>query len=86
MWLNDSRELLHERRWTGAIHRLLGDLIEWPVTTIADAAERYGVSTMNATRMINHLVDIGVLSELTGKSYNRMFGATFVMQTVEGIG
>jgi Fic family protein len=85
MWLSESREKLHERRWTGAIHRLLGDLIEWPVTTIADAAERYGVTTMNATRMIKHLEEIGVLSELTGKSYGRMFGATFVMDTVEGI-
>lgn len=40
---------------------------------------------MNATRMVNHLVGIGVLAELTGKSYGHRFGATYVMDTVESI-
>jgi Fic family protein len=84
-WLDESRRKVHERRWTGAIHGLLEGLIEWPVTTIADTATRYGVTTMNATRMVNHLVEIGVLEELTGRTYGRVFGATYVMRTVEGI-
>ncbi len=84
-WLNESRDKLHERRWSGAIHRLLQDLIEWPVTSIADTAARYDVTVMNATRMVNHLVDIGVLHEMTGKSYGRLFGAQFVMDTVDAI-
>jgi Fic family protein len=84
-WLADNRRMVHERRWTGAIHRLLEDLIEWPVTTVADTAARYEVTTMNATRMINHLVEIDVLKEITGRSYNRVFGATFVMRTVDTI-
>lgn len=82
-WLSDSRRLLHERRWTGAIHKLLEDLIEWPVITIPFAATRYKVTTMNATRMVNHLVEVGVLKELTGKSYGRTFGATEVMRIIE---
>ena|ERR1022692_102210 len=84
-WLTTSRRLLDERRWTGKIHELLSDLVEWPVTTIADTASRYGMSTMNAMRVINHLTEVGVLSELTGKSYGRIFGATDVMKTVEQI-
>jgi hypothetical protein len=43
------------------------------------------VTTMNATRMINHLVEIGVLTELTGKNYGRIFGAKHVIDTVERI-
>lgn len=85
IWLSESRTALHERRWTGAIHRLLDDLVEWPVTTIADTAQRYDVTNVHAARMINHLVEIGVLTELTGKSYGRVFGATYVMETVESI-
>jgi Fic family protein len=85
VWLDESRRELHTRRWTGAIHRLLEDLVEWPVTTIADTATRYDVTTMNATRMVNHLVDIGVLREMTGRSYARVFGAVYVIDTVEGI-
>jgi Fic family protein len=84
-WLQESRRLLHERRWSGAIHRLLDDLVEWPVITISDAAARYGVSQMNATRMVNHLVEVGVLRELTGRNYGRVFGATEVMRIVDAI-
>jgi hypothetical protein len=51
-WLTESRRVLHERRWTGAIHKLLEDLIEWPVVTIAFTANRYNLSVMNATRMV----------------------------------
>ncbi len=82
-WLEESRRNVHERRWTGAIHRLLEDLIEWPVTTIADTAARYQVTPVNAARMVNHLVEIGVLQELTGRTYGRVFGAKYVMETVE---
>jgi len=84
-WLTESRRLVQERRWTGAIHRLLDDRVEWPIVTIADTAERYGVSPMNATRMINHLVEIGVVHELTGRTYARIFGATAVMDIVDMI-
>lgn len=84
-WRNESIRKIHDRRWTGAILRLLEDLIEWPVTTIADTAARYGVTTMNATRMIAHLVEIEVLEELTGKNYNRVFGARYVLATVNAI-
>lgn len=84
-WLNESRDLVNQRRWTGAIHQLLSDLIEWPVTTITDTANRYRVTPMNATRMINHLTEVGVLSELTGRSYGRVFGATEVMKIVDQI-
>lgn len=84
-WLSGSRRAVHERRWTGAIHRLLEDLIEWPVTTIADTASRYGVTPVHAARMINHLVEIGVLRELTGKNYRRIFGAFSVIEIIETI-
>jgi Fic family protein len=84
-WLARSRKALDDRRWTGKIHHLLSDLIEWPVTTIADTANRYGVSTMNATRMINHLTEVGIMSELTGRTYGRVFGATEVMEIVDRI-
>ena len=84
-WLAESRRKVDERRWTGAIHKVVAGLIEWPVTTISDTASRYEVSLMNATRMINHLVEVDILTELTGKSYGRSFGARDVMNIVEKI-
>ena len=84
-WLSDSRRKLDERRWTGTIHKVLAGLIEWPVTTVSDTAARHEVSQVNAARMINHLVEVEILTELTGKSYGRSFGARDVMEIVEQI-
>lgn len=85
VWMQNARRLLDARRWTGAIRRLLDDLVEWPVITIADTATRYNVTPMNATRMVNHLVEVGIIRELTGRNYARVFGATEVIETVDGI-
>jgi Fic family protein len=84
-WLAESRKRVDERRWTGTIHQVLSCLIEWPVTTISDTASRYSITTMNATRIINHLTEVGIMSEITGKSYGRVFGATEVMKIVDQI-
>jgi len=84
-WLSTSRRKLDERRWTGKIHEVLRDLIEWPLTTIGRTASRYEISPMNATRIIDHLVEAGILTELTGKAYGRSFGALDVMSIVERI-
>ena len=84
-WLARSRRILDTRKWTGKIHELLSDLIVSPVTTVADTAARYGTTPVNATRMIDHLLEVGILTELTGKSYGRIFGAVDVMDAVERI-
>lgn len=84
-WLNESRAALNQRRWTGTIHTMLEDLTEWPVMSISFAASRYDVTTMTATRMVDHLVEIGILEELTGRSYGRLFGATGVMSIIDAI-
>lgn len=84
-WLDVARKKLDERHWTGTIHKVLAGLIEWPLTTISATAARYDVSTMNATRIVNHLTEVGILTELTGKSYGRAFGALDVMEIVDRI-
>jgi Fic family protein len=84
-WLSDSRRKLDERRYTGTIHKVLAGLIEWPVTTISDTAARYGVTQVAATRLINHLVEVSILTEMTGRSYGRTFGAVEVMRIVDRI-
>ena len=84
-WLEESRQILHDKRWTGKIHQVLQDLVEWPVITVANTATRYNTSVGNATRMIEHLVEVGILRELTGKSYGRLFGSVAVMDVVEAI-
>jgi DNA-binding IscR family transcriptional regulator len=70
---------------TGTIHKVMADLVERPLTTIADTAARHGISSMNANRVIGHLAEAGILTELTGKSYRRTFGAIEVMNIVDRI-
>jgi Fic family protein len=84
-WLSASRRKLDERRWTGTIHEMLGYLIEWPVTTITETAARYRLSQVGATHVINHLTEVGILTEMTGRSYGRTFGALEVIDIVEHI-
>lgn len=84
-WLETSRQLVNARRWTGKIHEVLQDLIQWPVLTVASTAGSYHTSVGNATRMIEHLVEVGILEELTGRSYARVFGCRAVMAIVEAI-
>jgi len=84
-WMATSREKLNERHWTGTIHKVLEGLVEWPVTTITATATKYKVTQPAATKMINHLVDVGILTEITGRSYGRSFAATEVMEIVEAI-
>jgi Fic family protein len=84
-WLAASRRTIHERRWTGAIYEMVEDLIEFPVTTVTAAATRYDLSQVGATNVINHLLEVGILKEMTGRSYGRSFGASDVMDIVEAI-
>jgi Fic family protein len=84
-WRDEAHRQVQARRWSGTIHQLLDGLLVWPVVTVADTAARFDVSVVHATRMINHLVEIGILHELTGKTYNRIFGALDVMEIVEAI-
>ncbi len=84
-WLADVRDKLHASRWGGVIHRIVEGLIEWPVITHAFAAEKYGVSVPAAKSAIDRLVRIGVLQELTGRSYRRVFGAVDVINAVESL-
>lgn len=84
-WITTSRRKLDERRWTGKIHRVLDRLVEWPVTTISDTADRFAVSPVNAGHIINHLTEVEILTEMTGKTYGRSFGALEVIQIVDQI-
>ena len=64
---------------------VLEDLVEWPVVTMTDTAKKYNVSVVHAMRTIRHLEELGILSELTGGDYRRLYGAIDVMAAVESL-
>ena len=84
-WLLISKNTINERGWSGTILKVMDSLTEWPVVTIRFIATKYQISIVQATKIVGHLVDIGVLRELTGNTYNRAFGAHEVMKIVDSI-
>jgi Fic family protein len=84
-WLEMARSQINNRRWAGAIYDVLNTLSQAPLTTIATITTQQRVTATAATNIVNHLVEIGVLEETTGRTYGRVFGATAVMSIVDAI-
>lgn len=84
-WLSDSMAIVNKRRWAGAIYDVLRDLTQWPVVSIASVAVKCGVTPTAATNIVNHLAEVGIIEEMTGRTYGRMFGATEIMSIVDSI-
>lgn len=84
-WSTDTRQRINDRGWSGTIVRVADSLIEWPVITMRWVADTYGVSPPTAKGVVDRLVDIGVLTELTGRSYGMIFGAHGVIEIVESL-
>ncbi|HEX3900938.1 MAG TPA: Fic/DOC family N-terminal domain-containing protein [Mycobacteriales bacterium] len=82
-WLEEVRAQLNQRHWSGKIAVVAADLIDWPVVTMPFVRDHYGVSAPTAKGIVDRLVEIGVLTELTGKSYGRIYGAKNVIAAVE---
>ena len=84
-WLASVREQLAARRWGGVIGQIVENLVDWPVITSRWVIDGYAVSGPTAHHAIDRLVEIGVLHEMTGRSYGRQFGATRVIELVENL-
>lgn len=57
-------------------------LIGFPVTSPTDASSNHGVSYQAANQAISKLTDLGILQEMTGKRYARVFAAPEVLQVI----
>lgn len=84
-WIEMARTQINQRRWAGAIYDVLDNLSQTPLTTIAKITTQHDLTPTAATNIVNHLVEIGVLEETTGRAYDRVFGARAVMSIIDGI-
>ncbi|MCX6463263.1 MAG: hypothetical protein NTW05_06675, partial [Pseudonocardiales bacterium] len=67
----------------GQIDDLIGQIRER-----VEKRERVLVTTLTkkmSEDLTDYLVEAGILTELTGKNYGRVFGAKYVMETVDSI-
>lgn len=62
---------------------IASDLIERPILTVTDAKDRYDVSFPAANNAIAKLVELGLVSEITGRTQDRVFRADEVVRILE---
>lgn len=74
---------LKTRKERGVVLNLAEDLLATPVLTINRIAEQYKVTYPPASSAVRKLVEMGVLREMTGKKYNRIYVCMEVLRTLE---
>jgi hypothetical protein len=84
-WLVGVRQALNERHWSGTVANISEDLVDWPVITSSFVQKKYSVSAPTAKSAMDRLLEIGVLQELTGRTYGRVYGAVDVIKAVEAL-
>ena len=79
-WRDTTTNSLRSHRMRGVVVDLAASLIEYPTVNVKQVAERFEVTVTSANTAVNKLVDEGIISEITGGNYNRVFQATDVMR------
>jgi Fic family protein len=77
-WRDSTLTMLRTTRVKGVAIAVTEKLIEYPTVTVKNIAESHNVSAQAANNAVTRLVDLGVLSEITGRNYNRVFSAPAV--------
>lgn len=77
-WRDSTQAMLQNARVRGVALTAAAALIEFPVVTVQTIAERHEVTPQAANNAVARLVESGVLHEMTGRRYNRVFNAPAV--------
>ncbi len=80
---NDFLNLLRADRAKGVVLEIVDDLIAYPVITPTQAAGLHGVTYPPAAKAIDRLERLGVLNEITGRSYGRVYACERVMRIID---
>jgi Fic family protein len=80
---SELRALVHDTPIRGVAARIVEDLIAQPILNPTWAAGHYKVSYQAANTSVARLVELGVLQEATGRTYDRMFFAPDVLGILE---
>jgi hypothetical protein len=63
----------HLGRAAGNGHRVLERLYERPIMSVIDVRELLGTTFAGANQIVQRLVDLKILTEITGQARNRRF-------------
>jgi Fic family protein len=79
----DFLDLLRADKPKGVVLEIVETLIGYPIITPTQAAHLHQVTYPPAARAIERLERLGVLKEITGRSYGRVFACERVMRIVD---
>jgi Fic family protein len=79
---NNFVETLNSARATGIILQLANDLIGFPIVSVRDVKELYDVAYPTANNVVAKLVSLGILEEITGREYGRLFRCPAVYRVI----
>ncbi|MCW2962674.1 MAG: Fic family protein [Thermoleophilia bacterium] len=77
------REVIATTKYRGVITQMADGLIEHPILTVKSLARRYEVTYQAANTVVERLVGLGLLNEVTGRSRGRFFEASDVLGVLD---
>lgn len=77
------RDLLYQRRASGATQQLLDGLFAAPVVTITGASTRLSVTAAGARNIVERLEADGILTEITGRQRSRVYIAREILDIID---
>jgi Fic family protein len=74
---------LRTLRTKGVSLQIAEDLIGYPMLTVRDASERYGVTYQAANQAVAKLADLGILQQRSEGNYGRIFACNDVLRVMQ---
>lgn len=78
-WRDSTLARLRDAGVRGTAHAVIDHLISQPMTTARAISDRHGVNANTANHALKRLLEMGVVQEITGKPYARVYAATDVL-------
>jgi Fic family protein len=82
LW-NEHRDQVQSARSSALLLRLVDNLFTYPAITTSIASRKLGVTPKSAQKIIDRLIEEGILSEVTGNKRNRLYVAKKIIETLE---
>ena len=82
-WVRLRREYREQLKGKHRARGLLDELFANPYVTASRAARRLSVTTPTAQKSIDLLQRLGILEEMTGKSWGRIYVARPILQAIQ---
>lgn len=79
----DFLDLLRADKAKGVVLEIVDDLLGYPIITPTQAAQLHDVTYPPAAKAIERLERMGIVKEITGRSYGRVFACERVMRIVD---